>query len=376
MSAAGICALWLAAADPRAQLELLQGRRAAEEAAARALSRREVSVLDTLEQAQRAALQAEQEARRAEGERDRAEERLRRSREEEARSDRQLRRLQEELRPRLAARARMGRAGELRILAASTSFSELVRRRYLLQRILEHDGAVTRAAVGARDERARARETREEEARRLSALSAEAAERRAEARRRVETRRAVLATLRGQKVLHERAALEVAGQERRLAEFIAALPPPRKGDVGLRGFGGLRGQLPRPAPGTIEVPFGKVVNPRFKTVTVHNGVELGAPAGGEVRAVAPGRVVHAGWFKGYGNLVIVDHGEGFHTLVGHLASMTTAMGEEVGLGTLLGTVGDTGSLRGPSLYFEVREHGRPVDPHAWLAPRAGDILPR
>jgi len=376
VTAAGLALLLLAAADPKAQLELLQGRRAAEEAAARALARREVSVLDTLEQAQRSALEAEQEARRAEGERDRAEERLRRAREEEARGAQRLRRLQEELRPRLAARARMGRAGELRILATSPSFAEMVRRRYLLQRILEHDGAVTREAVVARDQRARAREAREEEARRLQALSAEATLRRAEARRRVEARRAVLATLRGQKALHERAALEAAGQERRLAEFIAALPPPRKGDVGLRGFGALRGRLARPAPGAIEVPFGKVVNPRFKTVTVHNGVELGAPAGAEVRAVAPGRVVHAGWFKGYGNLVIVDHGEGFHTLVGHLASMNTAMGEEVGLGTLLGSVGDTGSLRGPSLYFEVREQGRPVDPHAWLAPRAGDIVAR
>jgi septal ring factor EnvC (AmiA/AmiB activator) len=230
--------------------------------------------------------------------------------------------------------------------------------------------------VAARDARARARETREEEARRLGALSAEAAERRAEARRRVEQRRAVLVNLRGQKALHEKAALEVAGQERRLAEFIAALPPPRKGDVGLRGFGAQKGHLPRPAEGAVEVPFGKVVHPRFKTVTVQNGVELGAPAGAEVRAVAPGRVVHAGWFRGYGNLVIVDHGEGFHTLVGHLASMTTAMGEEVAVGTLLGTVGDTGSLRGPSLYFEVREHGRPVDPAAWLAPRAGDTLQR
>ena len=126
----------------------------------------------------------------------------------------------------------------------------------------------------------------------------------------------------------------------------------------------------------MEVPFGKVVNPRFKTVTVQNGVELKAPAGAEVRAVAPGRVVHAGWFKGYGNLVIVDQGDGYHTLVAHLASMTTAMGEEVEAGTLLGTVGDTGSLRGPSLYFEVRERGRPVDPRAWMAPRPGDILPR
>jgi septal ring factor EnvC (AmiA/AmiB activator) len=111
-----------------------------------------------------------------------------------------------------------------------------------------------------------------------------------------------------------------------------------------------------------------VVNPKFNTVTVQNGVDIAAPAGAPVRAVAPGRVVHAGWFRGYGNLVIVDHGAGYHTLVAHLGSMRTAMGEEVEAGDVLGSVGDSGSLKGPYLYFEVRERGRPVDPRPWLAP--------
>jgi septal ring factor EnvC (AmiA/AmiB activator) len=91
------------------------------------------------------------------------------------------------------------------------------------------------------------------------------------------------------------------------------------------------------------------------------------PAGALVHAVAPGRVVHAGWFKGYGNLVIVDHGGGYHTLVAHLASMRTAMGEDVEAGAVLGTVGDSASLKGPYLYFELRERGKPVDPRPWLA---------
>ena len=111
-----------------------------------------------------------------------------------------------------------------------------------------------------------------------------------------------------------------------------------------------------------------MVDPRFRTVTVQKGVDIAARRGEEVLAVAPGRVVHAGWFKGYGNLVIVDHGEGFHTLVAHLASMTAAAGEDVEAGATLGTVGDTGSLKGAYLYFEIREHGKPLDPKAWLLP--------
>jgi len=137
----------------------------------------------------------------------------------------------------------------------------------------------------------------------------------------------------------------------------------------LTGFRSRKGHLPLPvAKGLVEVGFGKVVNPRFNTVTVQKGVDIGARQGDPVRAVAPGRVAHAGWFRGYGNLVIVDHGDGWHTLVAHLGSMKTAMGEEVEAGSLLGTVGDTGSLKGAYLYFEIREKGRPVDPSAWLAP--------
>ena len=192
------------------------------------------------------------------------------------------------------------------------------------------------------------------------------ADRRAQAEARREERETLLAALRGARTFHERAAAEASGQAKKLAEFVATLPPPRAGLTGPGGFAARKGQLPLPARGQITVGFGRVVNPKFNTVTVQNGVDVEAPAGAPVRAVAPGRVVHAGWFKGYGNLVIVDHGEGFHTLVAHLASMQTAMGEQVDAGDVLGTVGDSGSLKGPYLYFEIRERGRPVDPRPWL----------
>jgi septal ring factor EnvC (AmiA/AmiB activator) len=221
-----------------------------------------------------------------------------------------------------------------------------------------------RAAFAARE---RARAERQAEAERLEALAVEVEDRREQAEARREERETLLAALRSARAFHERAALEVREQARRLAAFVATLPPPRTGVPGPGGFAARKGRLPPPAPGPVTVAFGKVVNPRFNTVTFQNGIDLGAPAGALVRAVAPGRVVHAGWFKGYGNLVIVDHGEGYHTLVAHLASMRTARGEEVGAGAVLGTVGDSGSLKGPYLYFELRERGRPVDPRPWLA---------
>ena len=359
----------LCGADPRGQLQMLEARRRAEETAARLLREQESSVLDTLAEAESALAEAEAEWRRVEAQRNEAQASLARATEEEAAAAARQEARLAELRPRLLARARAGSAGFVPALLSAPSLSELVKRRYLLDRILSRDLALLGAARAAREERERARTERQLEASRLEALAVEVEERRADAQARREERETLLSALRTARSFHERAATETAAQARRLEDFVATLPPPRASlSPGAPGgdFASRRGRLPAPAPGTITVAFGRVVNPRFNTVTVQNGIDIAAPRGVPVRAVAPGRVVHAGWFKGYGNLVIVDHGDGYHTLVAHLGAMRTAMGEAVEAGTVLGTVGDTGSWKGPFLYFEVREHGRPVDPRPWL----------
>jgi len=366
----------LLGADPRAQLEVLEARRAAERAAAALLAARERSVLDALEGAERGWREAEGQARRAEADRVASATRLEAALREEMDADGRYQGLVRELRPRLAARQRMGSLGEVRLLLASGSLADLVKRQALLDRVLAHDALALRTAKEAVEARERATVARREEADRLARFAAEAEADRTVAAARRDTRRALLASVRGARELHERAAQEAEGQSRMLAEFIAALPPPRSGEVPYKGFAQLKGRLPIPADGRVEVGFGKVVNPRFRTVTVQKGVDIAAPRGEAVRAVAPGRVVHAGWFKGYGNLVIVDHGDGYHTLVAHLESMTAAAGEDVDAGSLLGTVGDTGSLKGAYLYFEVREKGKPLDPAAWLAPGTGTMIAR
>ena len=356
----------LAAGSPRAQLDALEARRRAEESAVKLLAEQERSILDTLAEAETALAEARAEWRRVEAERAEAEARLHRARDAEASAQARMAASLAELKPRLQSRERMGRAGELRLLLEARSLADLVKRRYLLDRILTRDLALLGEARAALAERERARAEREADAVRLRELAGEVDDRRAQAEAKREERETLLSALRGARAFHERAATEAAGQSRKLAEFVATLPPPRSGGAGPAGFAARRGKLPSPAKGPITVGFGRVVNPKFNTVTVQNGIDLEAPPGAPVRAVAPGRVVHAGWFKGYGNLVIVDHGEGYHTLVAHLASMQTAMGEEVDAGTVLGTVGDSGSLKGPYLYFEIREKGRPVDPRPWL----------
>jgi murein hydrolase activator len=365
---AAALALALAAGSPRAALDALEARRKREEGAARLLARQERSVLDTLQDAEIALAEARAQWRRTEADRAAAAAALVSAEEAERAASAILAARLEALRPRLLARARMGSAGSLRVLLESPSLAELVKRRFLLDRILSADLALLAGARAARDAREAARAERELEAVRLSGLAAEAEETRAQAEARREERETLLAALRSARGFHERAAAETAAQATKLAAFVATLPPPRSSLSGPGGFAARRGKLVRPAPGPVTVGFGRVVNPKFNTVTVQNGIDIAAPAGAPVRAVAPGRVVHAGWFKGYGNLVIVDHGEGYHTLFAHLGAMRTAMGEEVDAGDVIGTVGDSASLKGPYLYFELREKGRPVDPRPWLPP--------
>ncbi|HTS80187.1 MAG TPA: peptidoglycan DD-metalloendopeptidase family protein [Myxococcaceae bacterium] len=132
------------------------------------------------------------------------------------------------------------------------------------------------------------------------------------------------------------------------------------------GFGALRGKLPLPTTGHVEVAFGKLVHPKFNTVTVQKGLDIRAAAGTAVQALAPATIAWTGWLNGYGNVVVLDQGDGYHTLYAHLAEVFRPLGTHLFPGDVFGTVGDTGSLKGAYLYFEVRRRGLAVDPMPWV----------
>jgi septal ring factor EnvC (AmiA/AmiB activator) len=98
-----------------------------------------------------------------------------------------------------------------------------------------------------------------------------------------------------------------------------------------------------------------------------NGVEIKAPMGAEIRAVLPGKVLYADWFKGFGNIVIIDHGDHTFTVSGYCSELLKKSGDVVSQGEVIALVGSSGSLKGPCLYFEIRRHGKPQDPVEWLS---------
>ena len=240
------------------------------------------------------------------------------------------------------------------------------------RQIREYRGTSERLADRKGREEARQRE--------LAALHAEAQTEQAEVDREAAKRRTLLARVRDERAYHERMVGELTEASRRLEAFISELQarqrkltrvPPPKGGVeppGV-GFGNLRGRLPWPAEGRIVTTFGAQVHPRFGTRTFRNGVDIEAAEGTDVAAVYAGHVIYTGWFKGYGNLIIVDHGNEYYTLYAHIAEIEAKEGEDVRQGQRIGTVGDTASLAGPRLYFEVRYQGKPQDPAEWLRQR-------
>ncbi|MFO7732797.1 MAG: peptidoglycan DD-metalloendopeptidase family protein [Candidatus Aminicenantes bacterium] len=128
-----------------------------------------------------------------------------------------------------------------------------------------------------------------------------------------------------------------------------------------------KGRLPWPVEGRIITPFGFERHPNFKTVVENKGIEIAPRApGAQVRTVHAGKVVYTDYFQGYGNLLIVDHGMTYYTLYGHCSEFLTAVGDMVETGQAVALSGDTGSLKGECLYFEMRYKTRPLDPLQWL----------
>jgi septal ring factor EnvC (AmiA/AmiB activator) len=124
--------------------------------------------------------------------------------------------------------------------------------------------------------------------------------------------------------------------------------------------------LSLPAAGPIVDRFGKHKHPEFNSFTFNNGITIAAPLNADIRSVYEGEVIFAEKFKGYGNMVIIDHGGGFFTLYAHAARIVKKVGSKVGKNEVVAHVGDTDSNRGAQLYFEIRYQGKPVDPGPWL----------
>lgn len=171
-----------------------------------------------------------------------------------------------------------------------------------------------------------------------------------------------------QREAYEAAADELERTARQIKELLAQLERRRRQGVPFTGeFAQGRGSLAWPVQGPLVGTFGNEKHPKWGTTTVNNGVDIQAAMGTPVRAVAKARVEYTSEdFGTYGQMIILNHGDGYYTLYGHLSEIGVTEGQEVASGATIGRVGDTGSLKGAVLHFEVRQGGTALNPQDWL----------
>ncbi|TAM62421.1 hypothetical protein EPN52_00600 [bacterium] len=282
---------------------------------------------------------------------------------------------------RLASMYENGDLGYLDVLLGATSFSDFVERwenlrlivRANQQTVRDRQAAEARVASLRHDleqtasQLADARAQQEQAQRQLGALADERAQLVALAQNQRNHVAGQVADLEGLSA-QEEAALErlIVERQREEAERLERERRARA-IAGGESPAGAPISLSWPLSGPITSPFGLRNNPfGGGRMDFHPGIDIAAPTGATIAAAAGGHVIYAGWYGGYGNAVIIDHGSSIATLYGHCSQIFVTVGQEVQRGQAIAAVGSTGMATGPHLHFEVRVNGKPTDPTALL----------
>lgn len=281
-----------------------------------------------------------------------------------------LQRQKEWIKRKLRALQRHGRYSDVVVLASgSEDMAELIRRWRSLETISRNE----RQKLSVFSAEIKALREKEAELERLRASLKSDAEAAAGAeegiKRKREEKKTILSSVKGEKALYEKMLRELKESSERLLELIRKSAEEEESKYAGTGFRRLKGKLIWPVEGAVAVNYGLQKDPRFNTTVFRNGIYITAGPESSAEAVCEGKVIYADWFKGYGQLVIVNHGEGYNTLYANLKEIFLNVGDIIKEKGKVGKVGESGMTNSPALYFEVRYKGKPLDPTQWLRRR-------
>lgn len=368
----------MGAAPPARDLEGIQKKIYSEKKGLAELKIKEGSVLQSLGKIERDLDQRNLELRAANAKLSSISRELAAKRTEAEEIARALAERQAVLRQRVVALYRWRRSGSpLVILNGTASLGSFMQHKHYLQAALSYDQELAAQLRQASQRQALVQQELAQKLEQLDGQKQVLSAVKEAVRQEAEKKKIVLARLRREKALRSQALREMEAAAQRLARMLDQMSRRAAGKPSetpaapstASGLDALRGRLDWPVQGRVSAPFGKFRHPEFAAEIVRKGIDIDAPLGDAIRAVERGRVVYAGHFAGYGNMMIVDHGERYYTIYGHLAETLKKNGEDVGRGEVLGRVGDSDSWSGSKLYFEMRKDGRSVDPMAWLKNR-------
>lgn len=262
----------------------------------------------------------------------------------------------------------------LLLILNSRSPMDFIHRTRYIEELNRYDRELVKEITEAREKVDRSRKEREQEKERLAKLLEVKQEEQQAFLKEESLRRTMLESVRSKKKVFTAMIAELEAAQKELNAIIRQLEQKRKKaekkkqqqKSSVLAFDKKKGKLPWPVKGPILAKYGKVVHPVYQTVTMNNGLDIGAKMGSPVSCVASGSVIYVGWMRGLGRLVIVDHSSGYITIYAHLEKINVDLDQEVNLGTVLGHVGDSGSLGGEKLHFEIRKSTSSLNPMEWL----------
>lgn len=270
---------------------------------------------------------------------------------------------------RIVAIYKYGDVANFNLLFSAANTHEAMTNSYLLSKIARQD----RRIIGELAESARqleaAKAELEQQKRALQQQRADLETRKKSLKSAEKKRESMLDTLAERKDAHARAMRELQQAEKELQGKIKQLLAKKRQLAASRNTRVLTysgGKLSWPVKGNVTSTFGMRVHPTFKTKTMHTGIDIDASRGDPVRAAESGEVLYAGWLRGYGQIVIIDHGSDLTTVYAHLSRIGVQEGQSVKAGQQIGNVGQTGVATGSHLHFEVRVNGEARDPMRYL----------
>lgn len=286
---------------------------------------------------------------------------------------------------RLTSLYKAGELGAVRMFFSAESFPQMAENIRYMRSVLVQDKRIFSEYNQKIEELRQLKERLEQDATRKERLKGNIASKKKEIEEEKSKKSNYLSKVREDRQGHETSLKELQANAEKLQQMLNRLealsrrksaekhdpaakrkPLPELPPVPDRGFASQKGRMKMPVKGQIIETFGKHKHPEFNSYTFSKGIVISAAAGTEVHTIYEGTVIFADYFKGYGNMIIIDHGGGYFSLYAYTSRITRKVGAEVAKGDVVAAVGDVDSAKGPALYFEIRHQGKPVDPGGWV----------
>ncbi|MBI5183866.1 MAG: peptidoglycan DD-metalloendopeptidase family protein [Nitrospinae bacterium] len=269
---------------------------------------------------------------------------------------------------RLRALYKEGGGSYLNVIFSAPNFTELLQRFRFMKIIAMYDADLIASFKQDLLELGQVKEELSQKRDTIALLMENALEKKEEIGLEKKKKEELLREIRYKKNVYLKTQQELKDASQELLSFITTFKKKHKeeGEEGKSRFSERKGNLIWPVNGEVILPYGKIKKEEFNTYIFHNGMDIKAPIRSDIKAVHDGEVLFSDWLKGYGRSIIIDHGDSYYSIYAHIDETLVKVSDKVKRDQVIAKVGESGSLQGPSLYFEIRYKGKPEDPMEWL----------